>query len=127
MSSYNSELEKLKYEITLEVYKQVKVWFNKLIDDKISQIEKAKRKIDTKIVELSFNPPINIEDAKIKWLQNKILEPHRKYGFKWKYRFIPGSSNVEKLILWIPRNFETRHLDEIKRCVDWINKKSKGG
>ena len=112
--------EKLKLRITIEAYKQIRAW----LDSRILEMEQAlNRPLETR--SLSFDPPISIEDPKIKWLERKILEPHRSSGLKWKFKFAPGSNDVVQLILWIPQTFDDKHVAEIKRCVDWVSKKAK--
>ena len=66
---------------------------------------------------IPFNPPISIEDGKIKWMEAKILEPHRKHGLKWRFKFTVGTNLAEKLQLTVPYNFDEKNLEEIKRIV----------
>ncbi|RLE52726.1 MAG: hypothetical protein DRJ30_07560 [Candidatus Methanomethylicota archaeon] len=68
MSSYNNELERIKLESQIFELKQIIT----LLNNRLQALEKALHKLEVEVVELIFNPPINIEDAKIKWLQMEI-------------------------------------------------------
>ena len=117
----NVDFEKMKTEIYIEAYKQVRSW----IDNRILQMENSLAGRETDIVELSFNPPISIEDRKVKWFESKVLEKYRRDGLKWRFKFAVGTDLAEKLQLTVPYNFDEKNLEEIKRIVKWINKISK--
>ncbi len=117
----NADFEKMKLKAFIEAYKQIR----SIIDQRIMEMEKALNKQNMKTIEYPFNPPISIEDRKVKWMEAKILEPHRKHGLKWRFKFTVGTDLAEKLQLTVPYNFEEKNLEEIKRIVKWINKISK--
>ena len=88
-------------------------------------VEKALSKQNMETVEYVFNPPISIDDGKVKWMEAKILEQYRKHGLKWRFKFVVGTNLVEKLQLTVPYDFNEERLEEIGRVVNWINKMSR--
>ena len=109
----NADFEKMKLKAYIEAYKQIR----SIIEKRIEEMEKALNKQNMKTIEYPFNPPISIEDRKIKWMEAKILEPHRKHGLKWRFKFTVGTNLAEKLQLTVPYNFDEKNLEEIKRIV----------
>ena len=110
---FNADFEKMKLKAFIEAYRQIR----NIIDQRIMEMEKALNKQNMKTIEYLFNPPISIEDRKIKWMEAKILEPHRKHGLKWRFKFAVGTDLAEKLQLTVPYNFDEKNLEEIKRIV----------